>query len=49
MPLSNYPCTPKISSRGHHESYCTKKSVPEVLSSSNNCMYHVGWKDRAIF
>ena len=38
---SNYPCTPKISSRGHHECYCTKKSEPEVLSSSNNCMYLV--------
>ena len=49
MLLSNYPCTPKISSRGHHECYCTKKSEPEVLSSSNNCMYLVGWKDRAIF
>ena len=41
MLLSNYPCTPKISSRGHHECYCTKKSEPEVLSSSNNCMYLV--------
>ena len=41
MLLSNYPCTPKISSRGHHEWYCTKKSEPEVLSSSNNCIYLV--------
>ena len=35
MLLSNYPCAPKISSRGHHE------CEPEVLSSSNNCMYLV--------
>ena len=36
MLLSNYPCTPKISSR---ECYCTKKSEPEELSSSNDCMW----------
>ena len=38
MLLSNYPCTPKISSREHHECYRTKKSEPDVLSSSNNCI-----------
>ena len=45
MLLSNYPCTPKISSHGHHayECYCTKKSEPEVLSAITACiLYHVG-------
>ena len=41
MLLSNYPCTPKLPSRGHHECYFTKKPELEVLSSSNNCMYLV--------